>query len=97
MELEIISLEEDLIGRMYTMINHNKKVVGYSIALNKEWFYMNTHNPRKIKQVICHEIAHIKVPMEHNNEFRKTARRLGAGNDAGKYVDSLVSGGDTCQ
>jgi hypothetical protein len=90
MELEIVSLEDSLIGRLYTIVNSHKKIVGYSIALDKEWFYANTGNPRRIKRVICHEIAHIKIPMDHNTDFIKTARRLGAGNDAGEYVDSLV-------
>jgi len=89
-ELEIATLndhkENPLIARLYTMVNTHKTIVGYSIGIDKEWFYANTGNPRKIKRVICHEIAHIKVPLSHDREFVRAARMLGAGSDSGEYV-----------
>jgi hypothetical protein len=88
-EIEITSLPDGTIGQLYTLVNNHNQTIGYGIPLDKEWFYANTNNPRKIKCVICHELAHIRVPMKHDKEFVRTARMLGAGSDAGEYVDNM--------
>jgi hypothetical protein len=87
MELSITDLDDPTIGELYPFINRHQRIVGCGINLNKEWFYANTGNPKKIKRVICHEVAHIKVPLSHDREFVRTARMLGAGSDSGEYVD----------
>jgi hypothetical protein len=57
----------------------------YSVVF-KDTFYNRNKNTNlsKLKHIAAHELAHIKVPHKHTPEFKKTAKRLGAG----KYSDT---------
>lgn len=63
-------------------IKHPKE---YSVVL-KDTFYNRNKNTNltKLKQVSAHELAHIVVPHKHNDKFKQTATKLGAG----KYKDT---------
>jgi predicted SprT family Zn-dependent metalloprotease len=57
----------------------------YAVVLKTTFYNRNKNqNLPKLKQVAAHELAHIAVPHQHNERFRRTARRLGAG----KYDDT---------
>jgi len=57
----------------------------YSVVLKTTFYNRNKNkNLSKLKQVAAHELAHIVVPHQHNQKFKQTARKLGAG----KYTDT---------
>ena len=51
----------------------------YEIVFNKSFIERYRSKPKEIKKVIAHEVAHIVHPGCHTQEYRKIARRLGAG------------------
>jgi predicted SprT family Zn-dependent metalloprotease len=55
------------------------KPTEYEIVFKKTYYQHNQNNPQKIKGVMAHELAHIKYPHTHDANFKKEARRLGAG------------------
>jgi hypothetical protein len=58
-------------------IQHAKE---YAVVLKTTFYNRNkNHNLQKLKQVSAHELAHIVVPHRHNEQFQRTAKRLGAG------------------
>ena len=58
----------------------------YSVVFKDTFYNRNKkHNVSKLKKIAAHELAHIKVPHKHNEEFQKTARGLGAGKYAKPY------------
>jgi predicted SprT family Zn-dependent metalloprotease len=52
----------------------------YAVVL-KTTFYNHNKNTNllKLKQVAAHELAHIVVPHKHNEQFKRVARKVGAG------------------
>jgi penicillin-binding protein-related factor A (putative recombinase) len=64
-----------------------KNAKAYTIVYKDTFYNRNKNkNPQKLKQIAAHELAHIKNPNTHNEKFKKTATKLGAGkyNDTGK-------------
>lgn len=52
----------------------------YAVVLKTTFYNRNKNtNIQKLKGVAAHELAHIAVPHRHNEEFQRTARKLGAG------------------
>jgi hypothetical protein len=57
----------------------------YAVVLKTTFYNRNKNqNLPKLKQVSAHELAHIKVPHRHNEQFKRVAKKLGAG----KYTDT---------
>jgi hypothetical protein len=66
----------------YPNIKHAKE---YSVVYKDTFYNRNkNHNLTKLKQIGAHELAHIAVPNRHTEQFKRVARRLGAG----KYSDT---------
>jgi hypothetical protein len=66
-------------AHLYAYPNQTKTEY-YSVVFKDTFYNRNKNqNLNKLKQVASHELAHIKVPNKHNDEFQETARKLGAG------------------
>jgi hypothetical protein len=51
----------------------------YEIVFKETYYRRNQNDTHKIKGIMGHELAHIKYPNTHDSNFKKEARRLGAG------------------
>jgi len=51
----------------------------YEIQFKESYYQRNQNDPRKIKSVMSHELAHVHHPNNHGPAFQKEARSLGAG------------------
>jgi predicted SprT family Zn-dependent metalloprotease len=60
------------------LVKYNKPTE-YEIVFKKSYYQHNQNDPHKIKGVMSHELAHIKYPNTHDENFKKEAIRLGAG------------------
>lgn len=50
----------------------------YSIVFSGGFYKFHKHNESVIKNIILHELAHIKEPYEHDMGFKRVAKNLGA-------------------
>ena len=50
----------------------------YTVVFSGDFYKRNKRNTEMIKDIILHEIAHIKEPYEHDAGFCRVAKKLGA-------------------
>ena len=73
----------DVVARHYTQtfIPTDKslptRVVGYEIALDRQYYQKNRSHPTELRQAVLHEICHCKNPKTHGKKFQRCARKIG--------------------
>jgi Zn-dependent protease with chaperone function len=50
----------------------------YTVVFSGDFYKSHKHNTEMIKDIILHEIAHIKEPYEHDLGFCEVVQKLGA-------------------
>jgi hypothetical protein len=49
------------------------------VRMARWYFDIFKHDIELVRKLICHELAHIPVPRDHNEDFKRYAELLGAG------------------